>query len=70
MLKRWVVIFSSHPSPPADATAVDVRAESELAAIAKAKATTELHHPWSGVRAVPWPRGLSIDEVAAKLAVG
>ena len=69
-MKRWLVIFSSHPEPPADATAVDVRADGELAAIARAKQTTELHHPWSCVRAVPWPRGLSIDEVAAALAVG
>ena len=67
-LKRYLVIFSSHPVPPADATAVDVRAAGELSAIAKAKRVVELHHPWSRVVAVPWPRGLSIDEATATLA--
>lgn len=68
MTKRYLVIFSSHPEPPADATAVDVRAESELRAIAKAKRETQIHHPWTRVSAVPWPRGLSLNEVAIAAA--
>lgn len=68
-MKRWLVIFSSHPTPPADTTVVEVRDTTELRAIAKAKRLAPPHHPWSSVTAIPWPKGCpGVDEAAARLA--
>ena len=62
-MKRWLVIFSSHPSPPADATAVDVCEQDELRAIAKARRAAPPHHPWAIATATPWPKGCpNVDE--------
>lgn len=67
--QRWLVIFASHPRPPADATAVDVRATSELRAIHAAKKIAPLLHPWKYVSAIPWPQGCpGVDE--AVLSIG
>jgi hypothetical protein len=62
------VIFSSHTAPPADATAVDVRAVSELDAIARARRSITLHHAWAHVSAVPWPKGCPDIDDAARLS--
>lgn len=67
-MKRWLVIFSSHPEPPSDSTVVEVRASTQIQAIAIAKRTTPPAHPWSSVSAIPWPKGCpSVDEAAALL---
>jgi hypothetical protein len=70
-VKRWLVVFCSHPSPPSDATIVDVRARSELHAIAKAQRENVLPHPWGFVQAYPWPKDCAdVDDVMAKHAPG
>ncbi len=68
-MKRWLVIFSSHPAPPSDATVVDVRAPHELGAIQSARKSVAIQHPWAMVSAIPWPRGCpGVDEAAARFA--
>ena len=68
-MKRYLVIFSSHPTPPADATAVDVRARSELEAIRNAKRAARIPHPWAHVSALPWPRGCPGVDEALRVSV-
>ena len=65
---RWLVMFFSHPEPPADMTFVDVRAPSSLAAIVAAREEQPLAHGWSLARAVRWPIGAAdVDEAVARL---
>lgn len=68
-MKTWIVIFSSHAEPPADATFAKVIAKSPLAAMAKARSESELQHPWTFAWAYPWPRGCRDEaEAATKVA--
>ncbi len=61
----------THASGPADELFVDVRAASFVSAIKDAMATCPGLGPFVLMRAVPWPRGVSCAEDAAKkLAVG
>lgn len=68
-MKRWLVVFRSHPLPPVDSTVVDVTARSMLGAIAKARREALIPHPWHLVTATLWPRGCAdIDAAVAKMA--
>lgn len=69
LMKRFLVVFDSHPSPPVDQTVVDVTAGCALTAIRDAKREVRLHHGWTLARAIPWPRGCSnVDAAARKIA--
>lgn len=69
-MRRWLVIFSSHPTPPVDQVVVDVWSPTMLAAIAEAKREIGgVMGQWAKVEAAPWPRGVrSANDVAKKLA--
>ena len=68
-MERYLVIFSSHPEPPSDATAVEILAESRISAIARARREVEIPHPWTFARAIPWPPGCpDVDVALARLA--
>lgn len=66
--KRWLVVFRSHAAPPADVTAVAVRAGFPLAAIAAARREAPPQHPWAIATVNPWPRGSRSVEDAARRA--
>ncbi len=67
-MKRFLVVFDSHPTPPVDQTVVDVTATCALEAIRDATREVRLHHGWTVVRAIAWPRGCAdVDEAAAKI---
>ena len=68
-MKRFLVLFSSHPTGPADMTFVDVDASCTLSALCAAKRGTKLQHLWSFAQAVPWPHGTVDVEHAMKKAV-
>lgn len=68
---RYMVIFSSSPTPPADATVIDMSATSELEAIAKAKRYAHVPHPWTTVNAIPWPKGCrGVNQAVKRYSVG
>lgn len=68
-MNRWLVIFSSHPEPPADMTFVDVRARNFLEAIVRARREQPPPHGWSLVSAYAWPMGCEgVDEATRKIA--
>jgi hypothetical protein len=69
-VKRFLVIFSSHPTPPADTTVVDVSAECAMSAMLIAKREAGIHHVWTFAQAVPWPRGCSDVDAAAERVCG
>ena len=70
-MTRYLVIFLSHPEPPADATFVDVRARNVLEAVRDARKASPPQHPWTLAIAYSWPMGCSdVDEATRKLASG
>ncbi len=70
-MKRFLVIFRSHPSPPVDETVIDVTAPCALSAILTAKREVQLQHGWTFVQVVPWPRGyVDVEDAAYRVANG
>jgi hypothetical protein len=68
-VKRFLVIFRSHPSPPFDSTVVDVSARCALSAVLAAKREIAVQHGWTLAQGIPWPRGCEdVDDAAAKIA--
>lgn len=68
-MKRFLVIYHSHPAPPFDTTVVDVHAKCVLSALRDAKREIKLQHDWQFAQAVPWPRGcVDVDEAARRVA--
>jgi hypothetical protein len=68
-VKRFLVIFHSHPTPPFDTTVVDVYAESPLGAMRDAKREAPPAHAWQFAQALPWPRGCAdVNEAARRVA--
>ena len=67
IVKRFLVLFRSHPSPPADETVVDVTARCALSAVLKAKREIRLQHEWTFARVIPGPRKCLDVDAAARL---
>lgn len=71
IVKRFLVVFQSHPIPPSDATVVDVYAKNVLLAVRKARKEVPPHHEWCLVSVAPWPKGCAnVDEAAERLMAG
>ena len=68
-MTRFLVIFSSHPTPPVDMTVVDVTASCVLSALLTAKREVRVQHAWVFARAIPWPIGCrDVDEATKKVS--
>lgn len=65
-MARFLVVFQSHPMPPFDTTAIDVRAPNALQAVHDAKRDEGVSHPWHLAYALPWPRGCADANAAVK----
>ncbi len=69
-MRTWLVIFCSGLEAPLDATYVKVEASSSLAAIAHAKRSYAVPHPWTVATARSWPQGCrDLDSAAKKVAL-